>query len=429
MRGKSVRGNFSNNLAWRSGAAIAVVMTVFASFAVPADAATEKVLYAFKGDVDGYGPRASLVDVKGNLYGTTSAGITSGTESCFSGSCGTVFAITPSGTEKLLHVFSGGGDGAGPEGGLVNINDILYGTTVQGGPNSCVEGYVSCGVVFSITRRGNVNILHAFSSSEGFNPAAGLIDVKGTLYGSTELGTGRCAVEGFPTGCGVVFSMSLSGTEAVVYGFKGGSKGFAPQAGLTNVKGTLYGTTQLGGSAGCIGIYSAPGCGTVFSVTQHGIGRVLHTFLGHNDGASPSAGLIDVDGTLYGTTQSGGIANCGNGCGTVFSLTPSGTEKVVHAFKGGGDGAAPYAGLINVKGVLYGTTSAGGASNFGTVFEVDPATGKEKVLYSFGGGSDGASPVAALIHINGIFYGTTYSGGAGGITCSGGCGTVFSFKP
>ncbi len=145
---------------------------------------------------------------------------------------------------------------------------------------------------------------------------------------------------------------------------------------------------------------------TAFSVTTTGAEKVLHGFGGGSDGAHPVAGLINVNGTLYGTTSDGGSGGCDGGCGTVFSVTTTGTEKVLYNFGGGSDGTYPLASLINVKGTLFSTTYYGGANDDGTVFSV-ATTGAEKVLYNFGGDSDGAYPHANLIDVKGLLYGTT----------------------
>jgi uncharacterized repeat protein (TIGR03803 family) len=195
----------------------------------------------------------------------------------------------------------------------------------------------------------------------------------------------------------------------VLYSFNY-SDGAIPYAGLiADASGNLYGTTESGG---------ASSNGTVFQVTPTGSETVLYSFTG-TDGAIPLAGLIaDASGNLYGTTSSGGA----NGGGTVFKLTPtqSGpwTENVLYSFNYS-DGAIPYAGLIaDASGNLYGTTESGGASNNGTVFQVTP-TGSETVLYSFSS-SDGADPDAGLIaDASGNLYGTTIFGGANDL------GTVF----
>jgi uncharacterized repeat protein (TIGR03803 family) len=197
------------------------------------------------------------------------------------------------------------------------------------------------------------------------------------------------------------------------YSFKGGSgDGADPYAGLINFNGTLYGTTYDGG---------ANDYGTVFSITRSGTETLLHGFKGGSgDGANPYAGLVNVKGRLYGTTYDGGAKNHG----TVFSITPSGTENVLHSFNGGsGDGALPYAGVINVKDTLYGTTAEGGASGDGTVFSTT-LSGKETVLYSFKGGlGDGKYPFASVINLKDTLYGTTFEGGANGD------GTIFSLMP
>ena len=151
-------------------------------------------------------------------------------------------------------------------------------------------------------------------SGDGANPQAGLLDVEGTLYGTTE--------SGGPNGYGTVFAIAPSGTETVLHYFGASSEdGTFPQAGLINVKGTLYGTTFQGG---------AHDLGTVFAITPSGTETVLYSFMGKcngscTDAAYPLAGLLDVNGTLYGTTQEGGAGNYG----TVFTITPSGTETVL----------------------------------------------------------------------------------------------------
>jgi uncharacterized repeat protein (TIGR03803 family) len=192
----------------------------------------------------------------------------------------------------------------------------------------------------------------------------------------------------------------------VLHEFGGAGDGTNPSAALIDVGGTLYGTTSKGG---------ANGYGTVFSIGPSGAETVLHSFGSGQDGAQPTSALLDVNGTLYGTTSAGGATNNG---GTVFSITPSGTEKVLHSFNfAGGGGAAPVAGLIDEGGTLYGTTSVGG-KGAGTVFSITPA-GTYNVLHQFGKGHDGSNPQAPLLYFKGSFYGTTVYGGTFG------SGTVF----
>jgi uncharacterized repeat protein (TIGR03803 family) len=241
--------------------------------------------------------------------------------------------------------------------------------------------------------------------------------VNGTLYGTTENGGSK--------GYGTVFSIAPGGKEKVVYSFGNGTDGESPQSGLIDVKGTLYGTTELGGAYSTF--YCGP-CGTVFTMTPGGKEKVLHSFANGKDGTAPQAALVEVKGTFYGTTSTGGSGtSCGKvGCGTVFSITPGGKEKVLHSFgvgDGGVNGSDPMATLLNVNGTLYGTTNSGGAYGCGTVFS-RTLSGYETVLYSFGGGQDGCSPQSSgVIDVNGTLYGTTSSGGAHNL------GTVFSITP
>jgi len=215
------------------------------------------------------------------------------------------------------------------------------------------------------------------------------------------------------------------------------SDGRWPEAGLiSDEAGNLYGTTSAGGAT--CRLY---GCGTVFKLAPDGTETVLHAFTASDDGSGPYGSLImDGVGDVYGTTATGGSDGCGGidyGCGTVFRINAAGKEKVLYAFSGGSDGAYPEAGVVaDKKGNLYGTTSDGGGGTqcivqfggCGTVFRVNPK-GKETVLYAFSGGSDGANPLAGLvIDKAGNLFGTTAYGGnisACNQGASPGCGTVF----
>jgi uncharacterized repeat protein (TIGR03803 family) len=205
--------------------------------------------------------------------------------------------------------------------------------------------------------------------------------------------------------------------EKVLHGFGRGKDGYKPTASLIfDPTGNLYGTTAGGGSVGL-------GLGTVFQLTPRTNGKwkekVLHSFGNGTDGANPDAGLIiDAAGNLYGTTPTGGAYS---GYGTVFQLAP-GTqgrwkEKVLHSFGNGTDGIMPDASvIIDAIGNLYGTTQLGGAYGNGTVFELNPKAGggwTEKVLTSFNKSTDGTTPSAGLIFdAAGNLYGTAAYGGA-----------------
>src|ERR1700731_5083214 len=217
----------------------------------------------------------------------------------------------------------------------------------------------------------------------------------------------------------------------VVYSFQGGSDGAQPGVSLRDSTGTLYGVTGDGGGSGCGGT----GCGTVFTLTDDGTETVLYRFTGGKNGYFPDGDVIaDKHGNLYGTTYYGGTNGCnGNGCGTVYRLTPGGTETVLHAFAGGRDGALPLASLVMIGGDFYGTTTQGGTKNCGpyncgTAFKIG-ANGRESVLHRFAGGADGRYPGPSLTADSaGNLYGTTELGGAKG--CNGsGCGTVFKLAP
>lgn len=366
------------------------------------------LLYSFKGGDDGRDPHAGpMIKVKGTLYGTTAYGGGQCHERCLGG---TVFAITTSGSESVLHSFEvGAQDGKNPRAGVIDAMGTLYGTTVRGGDASC-----SCGAVFKVTLSGAESVLYSFTGKpDGFGPDAALLDVNGTLYGTT--------INGGANGDGTVFAVPASGSETVLHSFAGKPDGAHPYAGLINVNGTLYGTTTSGG---------ANDGGTVFTISTSGAESVLYSFKGGSgDGKYPTQeALLDVNGTLYGTTKHGGT----NDRGTVFSLTTSGQETVLHSFGGSRDGVFPYGGLINVNGTLYGETSNGGSvacgvrygdiHGCGTVFEMT-TYGKESVLHSFGRSGDGKYPYSGLINVNGTLYGTTTAGGAHD------AGTVFSLSP
>ena len=336
----------------------------------------ERVLHSFNyNGKDGFIPSAGLIALKGAFYGTTYGSFGSSGE-CDSYGCGTVFEVRTSGKERVLYRFKGGTGGFAPSAGLIVVNGALYGTTAYGGTPGGSFGY-GCGTVFEVSTSGKGRIVYRFKCEpDGGEPQAGLIDVSGTLYGTTSSGGTYCT-GGYGAGCGTVFEVSTSGNEHVLYSFSDTPDGAYPFAGLTDVNGALYGTTYPGGT-GCKNGGFGPGCGTVFEVSTSGKERVLYRFKGGTDGKYPFAGLTDVNGTLYGTTYAGGTGckngSYGSGCGTVFEVSTSGKERVLYRFKGGTDGYYPRAGLIAVNGALYGTTSRGGTSDYhyGTVFRITP---------------------------------------------------------
>jgi uncharacterized repeat protein (TIGR03803 family) len=384
---------------------IVLVPVVFATGSAQAQAL--RVLYSFTGGMDGGNPHGDLTrNAKGNLYGTTIFGGNFG--------YGTVLKVDTAGTETVLYSFTGGMDGANPNGGVVRdaLSGNLYGTTAGGGA-------LGCGTVFKVDEKGNETVLYSFTGTgaDGANPNGGVVrDAQGNLYGTTW--------KGGASSYGTVFKVDTTGTETVLYSFKfiGGDGGYPTAGVVRDAQGNLYGTTTLGGDLAC---NPSLGCGTVYKVDTTGKETVLHSFTGTGgDGLVPYSGAVrDVQGNLFGVTSGGGAYFYG----AVYKVDTTGMETVLHSFSGGpGDGATPYSGVVlDAQGNLYGTTDQGGSAYFyGTVFKVDQK-GHENVLYSFTGtGADGANPQGSLVRdAQGILYGTTYYGGAYGQ------GTVFNLTP
>lgn len=382
---------------------------------VRANAHSYKVLYSFKFTPDGAWPVASLLVVNGMLYGTTSMGGSGPSNFCGSEGCGTIFAATTaggSGSETVLHSFAGGTDGSMPTAGLTNDGGTLYGTTELDGK--------SFGTVYQYVPGGAESVLYAFKgSTDGSGPQSGLLAKGPVLYGTTYAGGSHSY--------GTIFRVTTAGKESIAYNFAGppASDGSYPTTSVVEASGTLYGTTSDGGAA-------AGGTAYGFSTTMKSETN-LYSFPSAGGSAMPSA-LVNVHGTFYGTTGGGGNggSQCpSSGCGTVFSITPSGatfTFKNIYNFKGGTDGVAPAAGLVLMNGKLFGTTSEGGGSTHcppygcGTVFSIT-TSGTETVLHKFGNGYDGQDPQAGLTPLSGTLYGTTRSGGSNGF------GTIFALTP
>ena len=312
-----------------------------------------------------------------------------------------------SGAINTLYCFTG--YDWGPNAGMIRINNVLYGTTFEGGGGSCDSDFgEGCGTVFSFDPATNTeNTVYSFQGGkDGELPDSHLTYFNGVAYGTTQQGgTGTCYTS-FGEGCGTVFSLDLSTrSESVLYSFQqSGGDGWYPSNAVVAPKSdraNLYGTTAQGGTGSC-----QPACGAVFKVNlSTGAEVIVHSFQDDgSDGTYPGqADWVEHRGVLYNTTQGGGVY----GDGVIYSINPStGAESVVHSFGKSGDGSQPAAGMTKFENVLYGTTTLGGSSNDGTVFSFDPATGKEKVLFSFNG-SDGGFPYTDLIHGKDLLYGTT----------------------
>ena len=285
-------------------------------------------------------------------------------------------------------------------------------------------------------------IVHRFGpppNAKGCMPQGNLVaDSAGNLYGTADCGASNRGVV-FEMVRPV--PPSTAWTESVLYSFTGEQDGLMPAYGVIfDAAGNLYGTTVDGGefTLGTVFELSPPPAGQT-SWTE----TVLHSF-DAADGELPTSGLIsDHSGNLYGVAL-GGIDGVNNGHGVVYELSPPATSgapwtvTVLHTFgRFDRDGAEPFGNLVfDAKGNLYGTTLRGGGSNFGVLYKLaPPAPGKSAwtflVLHVFSG-PDGAQPAGGMtLHGKGVLYGTTAAGGGqGGLTCGNvGCGTVFQLVP
>ena len=360
----------------------------------------------------------------GNLYGVAKQGGLNGSSQ---GGFGTLFKVTSDGSLTTLVDFAGGSPlGAAPN-SLVQGNDgNLYGTTLSGGA-------ASVGTIFKITPNGVLTSLIDFTSNGASNrgsyPNGVLIQGNdGNFYGTTELG-------GLNTE-GTVFSLTPAGTLTTLIDFTGNgtsNRGSDPAGGLIqDSNSNFYGTTTQGG---------ANGLGTVFEITA-GVLTTLVDFTGNgtsNRGCDPVGSLVqDNNGNFYGVTAFGGSGSngtFGNGNGTIFKLTPTGTLTTLVDFTGLGTGqnrgAQPTSDLIFANGNLYGTTNGGGAYGFGTVFMMTP-TGSLTTLVDLNFNSttySGYQPVGLILAGDGNFYGATGFGRVGSVAGGNSEGTLFQMNP
>jgi uncharacterized repeat protein (TIGR03803 family) len=348
----------------------------------------------------------------GNLYSTAeNGGIDGGDGVC----CGAVFKITPAGTLKTLHAFSGDDDGGTPTGGLtLGTDGNFYGTTLKGGS----DGF---GTIFKITALGALTTLYSFTdgSDGGYPYAAPVEGTDGNFYGTTaEGGNANC---NFGYGCGTIYKITPAGQITIIHQFDL-TDGNSPTAPLVlGTDGNFYGTAYGGG---------AYDLGIVFKITRAGKLAVLYSFDGAH-GESPLAPLIQGgDGNFYGTTNNGGS----HGDGVVFKITPSGKFTLLHSMNGKTDGEEP-AGLVQATdGNLYGVNAYGGSTNSncqdtcGTLFKITP-TRTFSVVYNFDYTTGMAPEVAPFQHSSGLLYADTEFGGTGNLgPCSAvTCGVFYSW--
>ena len=276
--------------------------------------------------------------------------------------------------------------------------------------------------------QGHYKILYTFGSAPGaVYPHGALVrDGVGNLYGTSNSGGSEPCTYG--TGCGTVFRLAPqsdgSWSETVLYSFLGGDDGYYPVAGLVmDATGTLYGTTEFGGISDC---------GIIFKLTPNVDGSwtktTIYRFSGA-DGALPMASMIfDGAGNLYGTTAIGGP----NACATVFKLSPnsdgSWSQSLLHAF-------ALYEGCdlesavaFDASGNLYGAALTAGPLDdyYGAVFQLTPnsdGSWSMTLIYRFKDGKDGANPGPVVVDATGTLYGTASGWNDYGL------GTVYKLKP
>ena len=410
--------------------ALAVALTLLVSTA--AHAQTFTALHEFSG-TDGYQPYGTLIrDNAGNMYGTTFYSL-SGNGS------GTVFQLRDSHGGWLfnsLYEFTVP-YGAGPYSGVVfGPGGAIFGATSGGGTEGAGTVYATLppsNPCRAVSCPWSLHVVYNFAGgTDGAVPWLGslIYDGSANLYGTT--------LAGGPPNDGVVFKVArVNGnwTETVLHSFTGGNDGSAPYAGVTMDRaGNLYGTTIGGGSSGC----SGHGCGTVYKLTPSGSGwteTVLYRFTDANqatDGINPTGGVIvDGSGNLFGTTTAGGT----NQGGTVFELSPSEgswnftvlASPPLACCNGGPTGNL----AMDASGALYGVSTFA-QNDLGQVFKLAPQNGSwtYTVLHQFTGGPDGQWPYGGVIlDANGNLFGTASEGGAYQCDFEVGCGTVWEITP
>ena len=438
LKGSIVR-EFRRALSRRlSSGALAAAVVITLAVAQPSHAQTYTVIHNFANyPTDGAYPNGELVqDAAGNFYGTTQNGGAS--------ACGTVFKLDPAGVLTVLYSFSCLAGGDGPEGGLFRDTDgSFYGTTSGGGA-------YGLGTVFKLDTNNVLTTLHNFQGGpDGARPSFRMVSVNGELYGTTlHGGDSNCTGN---LGCGTIFKITKGGIKTILHRFNPHVDGSNPQALVRDSAGNLYGAAQSPEVIvnTCDG--ELAGCGTVFELDTAGVFTVLHTFHWGTDGAFPSGRLTrDTSGNIHGVMSINGTSD--GPYGAVFDLKTSSTLTVVHNFWGGGSGLYPYTGVLDVDGTLYGTTTEGGDFNchWGSggdqgvtcgVFYQIGKTGQYTVLHRFAGAAsgDGAWPGfpttgELTLGADGSIYGVTPYGGTGVCSNNGsnrpsGCGVIFKYTP
>jgi uncharacterized repeat protein (TIGR03803 family) len=303
----------------------------------------------------------------------------------------TLFGLTTAGHYTLLHNFNSATDGNNPNARLaIDGSGNVFGTAPGGGT-------YGGGTLWEFTAAGKFRTRHAFGgANDGVDPLQGpTLGPKGLLYGSTAMGA--------PNNNGIVFSMAHSGAYDMVYNFLSGPDGHCPFSGVALSKTeTIYGTT--------VGVgYGGNPNGSVWQYTAAGGLQTLYVFQDGNDGEWPAqAPTVDKDGNVFGTTN---VQNGGGFAGAIWKITSGGSFSVLRDLNGSTDGYGPNSPLLlGAHGILYGTTSSGGANGYGTVFSIGK-DGAFTVVHAFANNGDGAQPTGNLVRDgNGTIYGGTAYG-------------------
>jgi uncharacterized repeat protein (TIGR03803 family) len=370
-----------------------------------AQAQTYTVLHDFTDGVDGAAPHQMIEGNDGNFYGTATWGGANG--------LGNIFEISPSGAFNVLYSFTGGPDGCQPEGPVFrDSNGEIYGTTHECGDPKC-----RCGIFFKLGTNNVLTVLHTFTRGtelEGEFPSNNIVEVNGELYGATE---------GGGTAAGVLYKITKTGHFTVLHDFA-----------LTD-----YRSTQLDLTRDEAGNIYGETYSTIFKLDTAGNYTSVYHFLdGVNDGLTPVGRLILADsGTITGVAQrSPEPTNCGD----VFRIESDDTAKALHHFSGGAGGCSPQTGLIDLGGTLYGTTAEAGDlscgyenTGCGVLYQISK-TGAYSVVHTWTG-PDGGVPQDELTKgTDGSIYGITKAGGTGSANlCEdnfpSGCGVIFKYTP
>jgi uncharacterized repeat protein (TIGR03803 family) len=303
----------------------------------------------------------------------------------------------------VLHAFSFT-DGSDPAGSVIGVGKYLFGMTEYGG--------TAAGVIYRIDRsNGEFSVLHNFTSGTGIEPWGDLIEVGGKLYGMTKRTTGYHVLHAF--------------------GARPAGEGAGPQGTLVHSNGYLYGLTTGGGDY--VG-------GVVF---RYGIADTSHVVLHHFekytplDGWGPLGSPIVIGDVIYGMTHYGGAGASGDD-GTIFRIDTDGTDfQLLHSFSRleADNGTNPYGNLANIGEVLYGMTRLGGSDGsfgLGTIFKSNTNGTGFQLLHRFlgpdynpEGDDDGMEPYGSLMVHGSYLYGMTPHGGSNGMLQ----GTIFRIKP